>query len=200
LGASPAAAAAVVSLVRFAAAPATPAVGRIPTDCSRIVRDCWSAVRSGSTASSVRSTRAKSSVAATRAITLSRPTTAPSMLSMRSSTLRSKVCWYSSVSPEGPGPSAPRRSGVKMRPLSSTTVTASASSPSTLAATRCTMPSIWARASVRPCTSLTTTDAEGLRSAATKSERSGSARCTRADSTPPNWLIVRPSSPWSARW
>src|SRR5947207_2958638 len=106
------------------------------------------------------------------------------MLSMRSAIWRSTDVCSSSAVLEAPVGS-PWRSWVSIRPLSSTTVTPSASSPSTLAATRCTMPSICERPSVRPGTSFTTTEADGRRSSATKSERSGSARWTRGASTPP---------------
>ena len=108
------------------------------------------------------------------------------MLSIRSSEPRSSVCWISIGTFDVPAASAPRRSDVRMRPPSSTTVTPSGWRPSTLAATRCTMPSICAADSVRPWISFTTTDADGRRSSATNRERSGSARWTRADSTPPS--------------
>src|SRR5216110_2675846 len=101
------------------------------------------------------------------------------MLSTRSASWRSIDACISSAVLEAPSVSSPRRVVVSMRPPRSTTVTPSAARPSTLAATRCTMPSTCAAERARPGASFTTTDADGRRSSPTNSERSGSARWTR---------------------
>ena len=85
-------------------------------------------------------------------------------------------------------------------PLWSSTLTAFGLSSATLADTRCTMPASWARSSVRPGCSVSSTLALGFCWSRKKPFWFGSARCTRAASTADSAVIERTSSPSRPRW
>ena len=85
-------------------------------------------------------------------------------------------------------------------PAESATVTWFGSSPTTLAATRCTTDCTWSELSVRPSAVVTSTEAVGFWLSVANTSFCGIARCTVAPWTPSIDLIVLPSSPSSARW
>jgi len=85
-------------------------------------------------------------------------------------------------------------------PAVSVMVTRLGSRPSTLMATKLTMPWICLGSSFAPLLSVSTTEALGLRCSSMNRLLAGSTRCTRAFSTWGNSEMVRDSSPCRARW
>ncbi len=144
----------------------------------------------------------KSTSAVTCAFTFWRPTTGSRMSRMRRMYCCSICCTYCSCwpSPAPAPPVAPSPVCDSSLPLSSTTLTAEGASSGTLEATRCTMPAIWLRSSVRPGCSVSSTEAEGFCCSRKKPFWFGSARCTRALCTEARPWIERVSSPSRPRW
>ena len=85
-------------------------------------------------------------------------------------------------------------------PVLSSTLTALGFSSGTDEDTRCTMPAICARSRVRPPRSVSMTEALGFCCSRKKPFCCGMARWTRASATSAMAVMVRVSSPSSARW
>ena len=152
----------------------------------------------GLNSSEVSSVCEKSSSAVTVARRLSRPTTGSSRSITRLRCVASTSRRYCSCCWSRPC-CAPWSWLDSSAPLLSSTLTDLALSSGTLDDTRCTMPATWARSSVRPGCSVSTTDAPGFCCSRKKPFWFGSARCTRAACTDCSDWMVRVSSPSSAR-